>query len=62
MKKDIASGQAYPDGVKPLNVFTSKDFIMCYTEAPSADDVHKHHQEAGIDLGPGDVSEVTSLV
>jgi hypothetical protein len=31
----------------------------CITEAPDAESVHKYHQGMGLQLGPGDVTQVS---
>ena len=43
-------------------MFVSQDVTYCYTEAPNAEAVHKAHETMGLNLGPGDVKEVQSLV
>jgi hypothetical protein len=49
-------------GVTGINMFVSKEFIQCYSEAPGPENIHKEHEAIGINLGPGDVQEVTTLV
>lgn len=64
MVAQVKANLGRPDqfGVTPINMFVSKDFLMCYTEAPGPENVHREHEAIGINLGPGDIQEVTSLV
>ena len=64
MLAQVRANIGKPDqfGVTGINMFTSKDYLMCYSEAPNAESVHREHEAIGINLGPGDIKEVTSLV
>ena len=59
---DMKAGRANQFGVKPINGFFAKNEMWCYCEAPNADAVHKMHEAYGLKLGPGEVTEVTSMV
>ena len=45
-------------GVKGLGWMYNDNEQWCITEAPNADAVHKYHESMGINLGPGDVTQV----
>ena len=49
-------------GVIGLNAFVGEKDTWCLTDAPNADAVHKGHEAMGINLGPGDVTEINALV
>ena len=59
---DMKAGKA-TNGIKPLNGFVGTNESWCLIEAPSAAVVHDLHKAVyGLDLGPGDVTEVQKLV
>ncbi|MBI2935647.1 MAG: hypothetical protein HYY31_02390 [Chloroflexi bacterium] len=59
---DMKAGKV-TNGIKPLNGFIAKNEAWCLIEAPNAQAVHNLHKVVyGLDLGPGDVVEVQSLV
>ena len=58
----MKSGEKDQFGVIGLNAFVGEKDTWCLTDAPNADAVHKGHESMGINLGPGDVTEVQSLV
>lgn len=58
----IKSGIPDEHGTIGVNVFVGQEDTWCLTEAPNAAAVHKGHEAIGINLGPGDVTEVQSLV
>ena len=62
IRQKLLAGQPNDNGVVGLNMFVSQDVPYCYTEAPNAEAVHKAHENMGLNLGPGDVKEVQSLV
>jgi len=45
-------------GVKGLSWMYNDNEQWCITEAPNAEAVHKYHESMGVNLGPGDVTEV----
>ena len=58
----IKSGKADPKtGIKAMQGFVGKSESWCLNEAPNAQSVHKLHESMGINLGPGDVTEVTTV-
>ena len=58
----IASGQADPFGVKPVNMYAAADGqAYCVTEAPDAEAIRKSHQAAGVPA-PESITEVQSFV
>ena len=58
----MKSGAKDENGVIGLNAFVGEKDTWCLTDAPNAEAVHKGHEAMGINLGPGDVAEVNSLV
>ena len=62
IKANLLAGQASETGARGLNVFVGKDQTFCYSEAPNPEAVRKFHEGMGIALGPGDITEVQSLV
>lgn len=62
MVADIKAGKVV-NGVKSLNSFIGKNDAWCLTEAANAKAVHDIHKAGyNLELGPGDVTEVQSLV
>ncbi|MBI2172324.1 MAG: hypothetical protein HY532_03840 [Chloroflexi bacterium] len=61
-RKAIKAGAKSPQGVKGVNGFYSSTESWCLTEAPNAKAVHDYHDAMGIKMGPGDVTEVKSIV
>ena len=56
----MKAGNADPaSGVKGLSWMYSDNEQWCITEAPDAAAVHKYHEGMGLNLGPGDVTEIT---
>jgi hypothetical protein len=45
-------------GVKGLTWMYNDTEQWCITEAPNAEAVHKYHEAMGLNLGPGDVTEI----
>jgi hypothetical protein len=45
-------------GVKGVAWMYNDDEQWCITEAPNAEAVHKYHEAMGLNLGPGDVTEI----
>jgi hypothetical protein len=45
-------------GVKGLSWLYNDNEQWCVTEAPNAESVHKYHEAMGLNLGPGDVTEI----
>ena len=62
VKEKIKSGKPDENGAIGVNVLVGEKDTWCITDAPNASAVHKAHQLIGIDLGPGDVTEVQALV
>jgi len=63
MRTDLQAGKTTPNGVKGINAFIGPNDAWCLVEAPNPQVVHDLHREAyGIELGPGDVVEVKSIV
>jgi hypothetical protein len=63
MKAMANSGQADPNGVTPLNVFSGADgTAFCYSEGPDAEAVIRSHAAMGVTLKPEQITEVTSLI
>ena len=58
----MKSGEVDQFGVKGINAFIGATDTWCVTEAPNPEAVHKGHEAMGINLGPGDVTEVQALV
>ncbi|MBI4201840.1 MAG: DUF4242 domain-containing protein [Chloroflexi bacterium] len=59
---DIKAGKV-TNGIKPLNGFIGANDAWCLIEAPNPQSVHDLHKAAyGLDLGRGDVVEVSKLV
>ena len=58
----MKSGQPDENGVIGINAFVGEKDTWCLTDAPNAEAVHKGHEAMGVNLGPGDVAEVTALV
>jgi hypothetical protein len=58
----MKSGGKDENGVIGLNEFVGEKDTWCLTDAPNADAVHKGHEAMGINLGSGDVIEVSPLV
>ena len=55
-----AGGHADPaTGVKGIAWMYNNNEQWCVTEAPNADAVHKYHETMGLDLGPGDITEIS---
>ena len=61
-RKGIRAKAKSPQGVVGINGFYSTSESWCLTEAPNAKAVHAFHEAMGIKMGPGDVSEVKSIV
>jgi hypothetical protein len=58
---DMKAGKI-TNGVKGLSVFIGKNDAWCLTEAPNPQVVHDiHKSNYGLELGPGDVTEVQIL-
>jgi hypothetical protein len=54
-----AGGQADPaTGVRGLSWMYNDNEQWCITEAPNAEAVHTYHEAMGVDLGPGDVTQI----
>jgi hypothetical protein len=45
-------------GVKGISWMYNDKEQWCITEAPDAQAVHKYHEAMGLNLGPGDVTEI----
>ena len=60
--EQLKAGQRDENGVVGLNAFVGESETWCLTDAPNAEAVHKGHEAMGINLGPGDVTEVSALV
>ena len=58
----MKSGEKDDFGVIGLNAFVGEKETWCLTDAPNAEAVHKGHESMGVNLGPGDVTEVNSIV
>ena len=59
---DMKAGKT-TNGITPLNGFIGANDAWCLIDAPNADAVHNLHKAAyGLELGPGDVTEVQKLV
>jgi hypothetical protein len=55
----IKEGHTDPDsGVKGIAWMYNDNEQWCITEAPNAEGVHKYHEAMGVNLGPGDVTEI----
>ena len=51
------------NGIRPVNGFVGKSDAWCLIEAPNPQAVHNLHEAVyKLNLGPGDVVEVQSLV
>jgi hypothetical protein len=54
-----AGGHVDPtSGVKGLAWMYNDSEQWCITESPNAEAVHKYHEGMGVDLGPGDVTQI----
>jgi hypothetical protein len=62
IKSVIESKKADSFGVTQLNVFMAPGEAWCYTEAPNAEAVVKHHEAMGIKLAVADVKQVSPIV
>jgi hypothetical protein len=56
-----AGGTDPASGVKGISWMYNDREQWCVTEAPNADAVHEYHQKMGVDLGPGDVTEINVI-
>jgi hypothetical protein len=55
----LKSGQADPvTGVKGISWLYNENEQWCITESPNPEAVHKYHENMGINLGSGDVTEI----
>jgi hypothetical protein len=56
----IKAGHTDPTtGVKGITWLYNNNEQWCVTEAPNAEAVHKYHEAMGLNLGAGDVTEIT---
>ena len=59
----IKAGKSDPKtGVKGLNWFWTNNEAWCLVEAPNAQAVHTYHENMGLKLSGGDVSEIHAAV
>lgn len=61
IRKNIASGQVDPFGVKGISVYMAEGEAWCVSEAADADAVCRSHEALGIKLDRGSVAQVTSI-
>ncbi|MBI4336983.1 MAG: hypothetical protein HY683_04050 [Chloroflexi bacterium] len=55
----IKAGKADPvTGVKGLSWLYTSSEAWCISEAPTPQAVHKYHENMGVKLGSGDVTEI----
>ncbi len=55
-------GKRQSDGVTPIQVMVGKERTYCLADADNPDQIHQHHEVMGIQLGPGDIEEVTATL
>ena len=54
-----SGGHTDPDtGVRGISWMYNDNEQWCITEAPNPEAVHKYHETMGLNLGPGDVTEI----
>lgn len=62
VEADIKSGKR-SQGIRPVGAFIGKNDAWCVIEAPNPQVVHDlHKSQYGIEMSPGDVTEVQALV
>ena len=61
VSQKVEGGQADEFGSTAVNVMYSDNETFCLRDAPNAESVHKSHEATGVNLGAGDIRQVTAV-